>query len=61
MARWKVILGLLFLAVLAGVVGQWDYEDALLVEADYCDRLRAGEHADYKDLRATCVERHWGK
>lgn len=50
-------LGLL----LSGVVGQWDYEAALMAEADYCDRLLNRVHADYDNLRAACVERHWSK
>lgn len=61
MAHWKIIAGGLFLFLAAGIAGQMDYEDAGLIEADYCDRLRAGEHADHNNLRDVCVERHWSK
>lgn len=47
--------------LLSGVVGRWDYESALMVEADYCDRLRAGVHGDYDNLRTVCAQRHWEK
>lgn len=61
MKRWHLILGLIFFVLAAGIAGQMDYEDQLLIEADYCDRLRAGEHTDYNNLRDVCVERHWEK
>jgi|APGre2960657404_1045060.scaffolds.fasta_scaffold529121_2 hypothetical protein len=61
MARWKVILGFIAFMILAGIAGQMDYEDALLAEADYCDRLLNKEHSDYNNLRETCAERYWSK
>jgi hypothetical protein len=61
MARWKVILAVIAFMLLAGIAGRMDYEDALLAEADYCDRLASGEHKDYNNLRAVCAERHWSK
>lgn len=61
MARWKVILGFVLFLILAGIAGRMDYEDALLAEADYCDRLLNREHGDYNNIRATCAERHWSK
>lgn len=61
MARWKVILGLIVFMLLAGIAGRMDYEDQMLIEADYCDRLLNGEHGDYNNLRAVCAERHWSK
>ena len=59
MTRLKFALSLTAFLILAGVVGRMDYDDALLAEADYCDRLLSGEHSDYNRLRATCAERHW--
>lgn len=54
------ILFLLILAAL-GVVGTFDYEDALIEEASYCDRLQNKVHSDYNSLKATCVARYWSK
>ena len=54
---------ILFLLILVaiGAVGTFDYEDALMEEASYCDRLQNKVHTDYNNLKATCVARHWSK
>ena len=59
LAHWKIILSCLGLVVLAGIAGNLDYQDQLLIEADYCDRLLNKEHSDYNNLRDVCAERHW--
>lgn len=61
MSRLNITLFLIALFVAAGIVGRFDYEDALLEEAAYCDRLQNKVHSDYNDLKATCVARHWSK
>ena len=65
MSKPSLVLPLLALLalylLLSGLVGQWDYEAALMAEADYCDRLRSGAHTDYDNLRTVCAQRHWGK
>jgi hypothetical protein len=42
-----------------GAVGTFDYEDALIEEAAYCDRLKNKVHTDYNNLKSTCAARHW--
>jgi hypothetical protein len=59
--NWKMILIAIAFLAIAGIAGRMDYEDAMLIEADYCERLAAGEHEDYNNLRDVCAERHWGK
>lgn len=58
-----MISRILFLLILIafGVVGTFDYEDALREEAAYCDRLKSRVHTDYNNLKATCVAGHWTK
>ena len=58
-----MISRILFLLVLIafGLVGTFDYEDALIEEAAYCDRLKNRVHTDYNNLKATCVAGHWTK
>ena len=51
----------LLILIAFGVVGTFDYEDALLEEAAYCDRLKSKVHTDYNNLKATCVAGHWTK
>jgi hypothetical protein len=50
---------LLLILIALGVVGTFDYEDALLEEAAYCDRLKNKVHTDYNNLKSTCIARHW--
>lgn len=54
-------IAFLLIIIALGVVGTFDYEDALIEEAAYCDRLQNKIHRDYDNLKATCVARHWGK
>jgi hypothetical protein len=65
MSKPSLVLPLLALTALyflaSSLLGSWDYESALMIEADYCDRLRSGAHSDYDNLRAVCAQRHWGK
>ena len=61
MTRLKLALFILALFTLAGIVGTFDYEDALLEEASYCDRLQNKVHSDYNNLKATCVAQYWSK
>lgn len=58
-----MISRILFLLILIafGLVGTFDYEDALMEEAAYCDRLKNRVHNDYNNLKATCVAGHWTK
>ena len=49
----------LLILIALGAVGTFDYEDALLEEAAYCDRLKNKVHADYNNLKSTCAARHW--
>lgn len=46
---------------LAGVTGMLEFEDDLLEEASYCDRLQNKVHEDYKRIKSVCVQRHWSK
>lgn len=46
---------------LAGVTGMLEFEDDLLEEASYCDRLQNKVHKDYKQIKSVCVQRHWSK
>jgi hypothetical protein len=55
------ILFLLIILVAFGLVGTFDYEDALIEEAAYCDRLQNKVHTDYNNLKATCLASHWPK
>ena len=41
-----------------GASGSADIESAMASEAAYCARLNAGVHADYKNLREVCDDRH---
>ena len=52
---------LLFIFIVLGVVGAFDYENAADEEASYCDRLQNGVHKDYNNLKSTCAARHWSK
>ena len=54
---------IIFLLILIafGAVGTFDYEDALIEEAAYCDRLKNKVHSDYNHIKSTCVARHWSK
>lgn len=52
------ILFLLFMLAL-GVVGSFDYENELMEEEAYCDRLKNKVHTDYNHIKSTCVARHW--
>ena len=61
MSRLETIIILITLFIAAGVVGGFDYEDALLEEASYCDRLQNKVHTDYNNLKDTCVARYWSK
>ena len=61
LTHWKIILICLGLVVLGGIAGNLDYQDQLLIEADYCDRLLNKEHSDYNNLRDVCAERYWSK
>jgi hypothetical protein len=61
MTRLKTILILTTLIIAAGIVGTLDYENALLEEAAYCDRVKNKVHTDYDNLKDTCVARHWSK
>jgi hypothetical protein len=53
----RIIFLLILMAL--GVVGTFDYEDELLEEAAYCDRLKNKVHTDYNNLKSTCIARHW--
>jgi hypothetical protein len=53
----RIIFLLILIAL--GVVGTFDYEDELLEEAAYCDRLKNKVHTDYNNLKSTCIARHW--
>ena len=52
-----------FLLILAalGMVGTFDYDNAVDEEASYCERLQNGVHKDYNNLKSTCAARHWSK
>ena len=41
-----------------GAVSDSDFEDAKASEAAYCERLAAGAHSDYLDLKEVCRERY---
>ena len=49
----------LLILIALGAVGTFDYEDALIEEAAYCDRLKNKVHTDYNNLKSTCAARHW--
>ena len=51
----------LLILIAFGAVGTFDYEDALIEEAAYCDRLKNKVHTDYNNLKRTCVAQHWSK
>ena len=53
----RIIFLLILIAL--GAVGTFDYEDELLEEAAYCDRLKNKVHTDYNNLKSTCIARHW--
>ena len=55
----RIIFLLILIAL--GAVGTFDYEDALIEEAAYCDRLKNKVHTDYNQLKSTCAARHWSK
>ena len=61
MSRLNTILILIILLITAGIVGHFDYEDELLEEAAYCDRLQNKIHTDYDNLKDVCIARHWVK
>ena len=42
-----------------GVVGSFDYENELMEEEAYCDRLKNKVHTDYNHIKSTCIARHW--
>jgi hypothetical protein len=52
-----------FLLILAalGVVGTFDYDNAIMEEASYCERLQNKVHKDYNNLKSTCAARYWSK
>ena len=54
-------IAFLLIIIALGVVGTFDYEDALIEEAAYCDRLQNKIHKDYDNLKSTCAARYWGK
>ena len=51
----------LLILIAFGAVGTFDYEDALIEEAAYCDRLKNKVHSDYNHIKSTCVARHGSK
>lgn len=61
MTRIQILLIMLLALIAMGVVGSFDYQDALLEEAAYCDRLKNKVHTDYDNLKETCEARYWSK
>ena len=53
-----LFIGILF--VCYGLVGNGDYESAVLLEKDYCENLRNNLHEDYKGIEDTCYARYYG-
>ena len=54
-------IAFLLIIIALGVVGTFDYENALIEEAAYCVRLQNKIHNDYNNLKDTCVAHHWSK
>ena len=51
----------LLILIALGVVGTFDYDNAVDEEIAYCDRLKNKVHTDYNQLKSTCAAHHWSK
>ena len=56
MKKLIVIAGAALFLGLMGIVGNMDFEDALIEEQRYADMVCAGHWPDYKDLSPECGE-----
>lgn len=61
MTQTQITLSILAVLLTAGIVGNLDYENELIEEALYCERLEARVHSDYNHIKDVCVARHWSK
>ena len=55
------ILAVVVFGLLVGVVGRFDYEDAVAEEALYCSNVKNGLWPDYDGIYADVCEAEYGK
>lgn len=54
---WKAVALLAGLLLVFGLAGNWDYEDAVRQDQEYCDMVKHGLWPDYRgDYCQTCLK-----